>query len=696
MGCTTQVWVSVSFVDDDSNKPLSDRRVSLNAFSDSTLTRGLAASLIAALSGITAGELASLNVPDFLSALGYSEKTLQVALASGRRAPNASSILETLRKKANVLIGDIPRFPSLLINSTKLTPQGAFAEAQAAFLSPPTHEAAKLGELLKAKRMGVVAHFYMDPEVQGMLVRARDAVWPHVAISDSLVMADKALQMAKAGCQAVAVLGVDFMSENVRAILDEGGYPEVKVYRMSAADIGCSLAESAESAQYERYLSNASARSRLDYEKEAKNIVNGGDGGHKNNNNKEKGNSNNTAGRAVHVVYINTSLRTKARADALVPTITCTSSNVVSTVLQAAAQIPGVRVYYGPDTYMGRNLVHLLQRLADAKDDVAAQALHPQHTRATIRDLLSRIEYYDAGSCVVHHIFGGQTCEYVRKGYSDAFLTAHFEVPGEMFELALEAQGQGRGVVGSTSNILDFIAGRLRDAELQYAADQEEAKKSGRGSDPLKLQQQLQQQPRRLTFVLGTEAGMITSIVNKVQDMLGEAKKKLGLPLDAVDPIDVEIVFPVNSRSITTNSNDNINPDNNNNNNNNSSNSGSVYFSSPPSSVPIQLPTGLQILPGPAGGEGCSSEGGCASCPYMKMNTLDALKSVARKIDSPAGEALLTPFEPRRYHGEKIQGKSLAAAGCVSILHMRDFQKLGRFSDRLVNDIIDRPSKSRQ
>jgi len=38
-------------------------------------------------------------------------------------------------------------------------------------------------------------------------------------------------------------------------------------------------------------------------------------------------------------VYINTSLRTKAHAHQAVPTITCTSSNVVQTVLQAFAQV---------------------------------------------------------------------------------------------------------------------------------------------------------------------------------------------------------------------------------------------------------------------------------------------------------------------------------------------------------------------
>ena len=51
-----------------------------------------------------------------------------------------------------------------------------------------------------------------------------------------------------------------------------------------------------------------------------------------------------------------------------------------------------------------------------------------------------------------------QVCELVREGYGDAYLAAHFEVPGEMFQLAMEAKrSRGMGVVGSTQNILDFI-----------------------------------------------------------------------------------------------------------------------------------------------------------------------------------------------------------------------------------------------
>lgn len=73
---------------------------------------------------------------------------------------------------------------------------------------------------------------------------------------------------------------------------------------MATADIGCSLAEAAESEQYLQYLQEAAATPN-----------------------------------SLHVVYINTSLRTKATAHSLVPTITCTSSNVVQTVLQGFAQV---------------------------------------------------------------------------------------------------------------------------------------------------------------------------------------------------------------------------------------------------------------------------------------------------------------------------------------------------------------------
>ena len=42
-----------------------------------------------------------------------------------------------------------------------------------------------------------------------------------------------------------------------------------------------------------------------------------------------------------------------------------------------------------------------------------------------------------------NHTCCTQVCELVRQGYSDAFLTAHFEVPGEMFTLAMQVWGVG-------------------------------------------------------------------------------------------------------------------------------------------------------------------------------------------------------------------------------------------------------------
>ena len=76
-------------------------------------------------------------------------------------------------------------------------------------------------------------------------------------------------------------------------------YFQVGVYRMSSERIGCSLADAASNPAYMDYLEAASL-----------------------------------ASPSLHVVYINTSLETKANAHELVPTITCTSSNVVQTILQ--------------------------------------------------------------------------------------------------------------------------------------------------------------------------------------------------------------------------------------------------------------------------------------------------------------------------------------------------------------------------
>jgi quinolinate synthase len=470
-------------------------------------------------------------------------------------------------------------FPSLCITEDRLVPQGAFAEAQAAYLSPDRAVVKELDALLAAKKVGVVAHFYMDPELQGVLSAL---TWPHVHISDSLMMADAAVRMVEKGCERVVVLGVDFMSENARAMLDHARYESTPVYRVAAEPIGCSLAESAEALAYGAYLHRAAQTPR-----------------------------------SVHVVYINTSLRTKGKAHSLVPTITCTSSNVLSTVLSCFAQIEDAHVWFGPDTYMGTNLVELLRSIA-TMDDAAIRAIHPAHDRASIAALLPRFHYFEQGTCIVHHLFGAEVAERVRRDYADAFVSAHLEVPGEMFHVALEHQRRDAGVVGSTSNILDFIT---RKVKASVDAGRRE----------------------RLRVVLGTEAGMITSIVNEVQRTL-KAHPGSG--------VEVEIIFPVASEAIAP---------------------------APDSE--------LAIVPGVASGEGCSTEGGCATCPYMKMNSLDALLALVRKVGVADDD--LAPFEPHKYV-ELIAGRKAADIGGEPILHMRAFSRDKRLPDVLVEDVLTR------
>jgi quinolinate synthase len=192
-------------------------------------------------------------------------------------------------------------FPSIVISKDGLSAQGPFAEAQATFLYPDSNSSDALRAELEKTNMGVVAHFYMDSELQGVLADVA-TTYPHIAIADSLVMGQKAVEMVEAGATSVVCLGVDFMAENCRAALDAAGL-DAPVYRVDEKAIGCSLSESAETLAYTAYLEKA---------KETKN--------------------------ALHVIYINTSLKTKAMANEAIPTITCTSSNVVRVVLTAFAQ----------------------------------------------------------------------------------------------------------------------------------------------------------------------------------------------------------------------------------------------------------------------------------------------------------------------------------------------------------------------
>lgn len=453
-------------------------------------------------------------------------------------------------------------FPSLLIRASGYEARGAFAEAQAQFLEPDPELVRALRGKLEATQAGVVAHFYMDAELQGVLCALES---PRVHIADSLMMADRAVKMAEAGARVIFVLGVDFMSENVRATLDASGFGHVPVYRVAERDIGCSLAEAAESTAYAAYLDKAARTPR-----------------------------------SLHVIYVNTSLRVKGEAQRRLPTITCTSSNVLPLVLEAFAAVPGLHVWFGPDTYMGHNLATMLRAYAELPADAIAR-LHPAHDAASLRSASERFHWFEQGACIVHHMFGQDVVARVRRDYADAFVTAHLEVPGEMFALGFEAARQGKGVVGSTSNILDFILATVERAGAE-----------GR--------------PAALRFVLGTESGMATSVARAVRDALARIRAGGGPELTA------EIVFPVASEAIAR--------------------------------------TGereLPIVPGVLAGEGCSTAGGCASCPYMKMSSLDALSDSLDRLASGASMA--------RYAPKRLTDPALAALGGATIGAMRELQR---------------------
>lgn len=494
--------------------------------------------------------------------------------------------------------GVLETFPTLRITADDLIPEGAFAVAQATYLNPNTKTVEELNKLLTDKKVGVVSHFYMGPELQGVLA---SCTWEHVFCADSLAMGDAAINMAKNGCEAVVVLGVDFMSENCRALMDANGCKHVPVYRVQTEEIGCSLAESADKPAYGKYLERASS------------VPN-----------------------SLHVVYINTGLLTKAKAHALVPTITCTSSNVVRLILTAYHQLEGVSVFFGPDTYMGRNLKTLFTTMA-TMDDESIKKVHPEHDQKSIKALLEKFEYFEEGNCVVHEMFGDDVAKKIRKLYPDANVTAHLEVPGAMFGVAIERQLEGKGVAGATSDILNFILNTTEKA-LKVAA-------TGDKNTPA----------TRLEFVLGTEAGMITPIVRKVQKLLKDFKT--ANPDAAV--VECDIIFPVASEAITTESE-----------------------------------TGLTIVPGTGGGEGCSAAGGCATCPYMKMNSLDALMDVVRRI---GGGDSLEGLYPQQYT-QMVRKRTAADMGSESILHMRSFQQNKALSAELAEDVKTRaacPSKLR-
>jgi len=136
---------------------------------------------------------------------------------------------------------------------------------------------------------------------------------------------------------------------------------------------------------------------------------------------------------------------------------------------------------------------------------------------------------------------------------------------------------------------------------------------------------------------------MITSIVRGVQQTL-QATSSDKKP-------EVEIIFPVSADAVAT--------------------------------------EGSELVPGVQGGEGCSSAGGCATCPFMKMNDLEALFEVAEGVDLSQSTDPLSAYRPQQYT-ELIQGRTVSELGVHPILHMRSFMENQSLSDKLVKDIQTR------
>jgi quinolinate synthase len=220
-------------------------------------------------------------------------------------------------------------------------------------------------------------------------------------------------------------------------------------------------------------------------------------------------------------------------------------------------------------------------------------------------------------------MFGDQVVDTVKRYYDDAYVTAHLEVPGEMFEIAMAKSLEGKGVTGSTSNILQFISDKVEEAAKNGSTD-------------------------RLKFILGTEAGMVTSIVKSVQDILAAHQSE----------VEAEIIFPVASEAVMA-----VDESDHNNHSN------------------------LSLVPGVAGGEGCSTAGGCATCPFMKMNDLDALQDIIDMVEQGMEVKLRGHLPPQRLAGKQINNVSALELGIEPILHMRALMKDKVLPDELIQKV---------
>ncbi|XP_028097659.1 uncharacterized protein LOC114297424 isoform X1 [Camellia sinensis] len=84
--------------------------------------------------------------------------------------------------------------------------------------------------LLSTSSLGTPSTSWMPSQssyISAMPAQAPSFTYAIPPVPFFLVMADSAVKMVKAGCQYITVVGVDFMSENVRVILYQAGFLKV-------------------------------------------------------------------------------------------------------------------------------------------------------------------------------------------------------------------------------------------------------------------------------------------------------------------------------------------------------------------------------------------------------------------------------------------------------------------------------------
>lgn len=224
----------------------------------------------------------------------------------------------------------------------------------------------KIKQLKKEKNVTLLAHYYMPPAIQLLEKDGGIADFTGDSLGLSLFARD-----AKA--ERILFCGVRFMAETA-ALLN----PNAPIF-MAAPEAGCSLASSI-TAEDVRQL------------------------------------------KAQHpgvpvMGYINTYAETKCELD-----ICCTSRNA----LEIARSIPGNKIIFVPDYYMGQNLAEVIKR-------------------ETGKELILW-----KGTCEVHEQFKNE----MFSSEPDADILLHWEVPNQLVKEQLDAR---KGVLGSTNDILSYV-----------------------------------------------------------------------------------------------------------------------------------------------------------------------------------------------------------------------------------------------